>query len=103
MGNSKLKQKVRSDKARKQQAKNRKAFHRPNSELMFDAFDDLEEEMIDDGVIGNGNKDKQPDRKSSIAPAKQLKWNTKSSQDSHVSNASSGRNRGRRASEDGWF
>jgi len=104
MGNAKLKQKVRSDRDRKQQARKQKSFHRPNSELMFDAFDDLEEEMIDDGVIGNGNKKEQPKRNSSIAPAKQLKWNTKSSQDSHASNASSGRNRGgRRASDDGWF
>merc|ERR1711907_326213 len=115
MGNAKLKHKVRSDRERKKQTRQNNAFHRPNSELMFDAFDDLEEEMIDDGVIGNGNRNEQPKRTDSMAPAKQLKWNTRSSHDSvreydsFESNSSSGRHRGRGGdsgrggNSDGWF
>jgi len=118
MGNAKLKHKVREDRNRKKQNRQNKVFQRPNSELMFDAFDDLEEEMIDEGVIGNGNKNELPKRTDSIAPAKQLKWNTKKESsrggyDSYESNASSGRkktrgrggNRGGNGggNSDGWF
>jgi len=118
MGNAKLKHKVREDRNRKKQNRQNKVFQRPNSELMFDAFDDLEEEMIDEGVIGNGNKNELPKRTDSIAPAKQLKWNTQQESsrggyDSYESNASSGRkktrgrggNRGGNGggNSDGWF
>merc|ERR1712210_26042 len=59
-----------------QKAKN--TFHKPNTDVMFDAFDDLEEEMIGEGVIGNGNK-KSGDKiskRASVAKPKELHWST---------------------------
>jgi len=113
LGNAKLKQKVRSDRQRKQQQKQKTTFHRPNSDMMYDAFDDLEEEMIGEGVIGNGNKKggNAPQRTPSMAKPKQLQWNTgQSSSHGEVmefgsprSSGSGHRSSNRRGSDDGWF
>jgi len=114
LGNSKLKQKVRSDRRRKEQQRQKTTFHKPSSDMMYDAFDDLEEEMIGEGVIGNGNKaGGQPQRTPSMAKPKQLQWSAGQSSrseiteygshESHGSSGSGHRSRNHRGSEDGWF
>jgi len=122
MGNQKLKDKVRGDRRKKEQRQAKNTFHRPNADVMYDAFDDLEEEMIGEGVIGNGNK-KSGDKiskRSSVAKPKELQWNTgregggggssgfgtgRGKYDPS-SSPSSSRNRGSRdmgGNDDGWF
>lgn len=117
MGNAALKAKVRGDRRRKQQKKrdSSSTFHRPNSDMMYDAFDDLEEEMIGDGVIGNGNKRTDSgkvdiDRRSSVAKPKQLQWSAshRSSgrgrdRDSGYGSSNRSRDRDMGGDEDGWF
>jgi len=123
MGNQKLKDKVRGDRRKKEQRQAKNTFHRPNADVMYDAFDDLEEEMIGEGVIGNGNK-KSGDKiskRSSVAKPKELQWNTGREGGSSgggsgygtgrgkydpSSSPSSSRNRGSRdmgGNDDGWF
>lgn len=116
MGNQKLKDKVRGDRRRKEQQRAKNTFHKPNADVMFDAFDDLEEEMIGEGVIGNGNK-KSGDRmtkRSSVAKPKELQWNTSNGsgggssgygngRGSHDSSSSRNRGRDMGGNDDGWF
>lgn len=116
MGNKKLKDKVRGDQRKKEQQKANNTFHRPNADVMYDAFDDLEEEMIGEGVIGNGNKksdDKTISRSSSVAKPKELQWTTSreggssgygTGRGSHDSSSSSPkRDRDMGGNDDGWF
>ena len=119
MGNQKLKDKVRGDRRKKEQRRAKNTFHRPNADVMYDAFDDLEEEMIGEGVIGNGNKksDSKLTKRSSVAKPKELHWSTGRESSSGYGNGggssgfgnggggSSSRNRGRDmgGNDDGWF
>jgi len=113
MGNKKLKDKVRSDRRRKEQQKAKNTFHRPKADVMFDAFDDLEEEMIGEGVIGNGNKKSggSTNKRNSVAKPKDLHWNTGKSfreghgsgRGSYGSSSSRSRDRDMGGNDDGWF
>jgi len=104
MGNSKLKEKVRNDRRQKQIKKNKNTFHKPKADMMYDAFDDLEEEMIGEGVIGNGNKaSNKIERISSVAQPKQLDWNTGQSSRIVTKNGRGSGSRHRSSDDDGWF
>lgn len=101
MGNAKLRKKVQADKRIREQKKKTSTFHRPAAAMIFDTFDDLEEEMIGEGDIGNGRKAGGSNRASSPfvknhQKPKQLGWGTGASIVK--------KNRGGGGSgEDGWF
>lgn len=112
MGNRALKDKVQDDRRRKEAKRQTNTFHKPKDDVMFDAFDDLEEEMIGEGVIGNGNKkQKKVERTASIAPTRNLNWNSgqQSQRGRNSGYGDSSRNGGhgdsssRRGTDDGWF
>lgn len=109
MGNRALKERVRSDRRRQEAKRQTNTFHKPKDDVMFDAFDDLEEEMIGEGVIGNGNKkQKKVERTASIAPTRNLDWssNGTSGQSQRTRSSRNGGHGGsssRSGGDDGWF